>query len=230
MKQTGHDNDIHMKYYTVIQDAAGNNLYAGGYFKDAGDQISYVKNDEGAFITRTDLVQNSVVWTKTISRHGDDKIRSINALALDPNEDFIMVYANEEKTLAKGHEKFWMIKIRVVDGMRDIASTVVEFKHKDYKFVTKSQGMLWTSATRVYMAFQMFDDGTDPKSFRMGVYDPSNKRFWEHRYHQKEGFISSFAYQGSAPGDQRFVFGGCYKSSNWGPAIHIVKADLQENQ
>ena len=125
-----------------------------------------------------------------------------------------------------------MLKVHVADGRR--ADTVVEFEHEGGKeTIVKTQGMYWSSPNRVYMAFsQKKDDGSDPESMRIGVYDPTAKSFHKHKYNSNEGFVASFAYQSSGGVNTGFVFGGAYRSGSdeWTPAIHIVKFDLSETQ
>ena len=82
------------------------------------------------------------------------------------------------------------------------------------------------------MAFSPKKNNDLPTSMRIGVYNPSTKRFFEHREHSNEGFVASFAYQSLGGSNLGFVYGGAYRSNSnkWTPAIHIVKQDLQENQ
>ena len=96
-----------------------------------------------------------MVWTRTYNIDNDD-MRSVQALALNPSETELIGYMSEEQNPWNGERKFWMLRVRVEDGMR--SSSIPFFEQDDspspdLDTIVKSQGMLWTHTDRVYVAF-----------------------------------------------------------------------------
>lgn len=117
MKANAHDGDVRIRYTTVIVNSSASSVFAGGAVKDNLAAYTYFIAQKGAMITRLDTAQDTIVWTKTYSK-ADDNMRGVQALALSPDETELMAYVNNEDDQYEGEERFWMLRVRVVDGMR----------------------------------------------------------------------------------------------------------------